>query len=288
MRAHWIAILLMCSPACSAERESSQLAATAGSDTCDRACLVGVLDQYLTALTHGDTAHLPLADDERATENTAEVAFGAGLWKTHEALGSYRQEFGDATTGQVGVLAVITSDDAPAFLTLRLKIEQRKIAEVETLVTREGDSAFFMPQNLSTTDPVFDEVLPESQRRTREALIATVDKYFDGIVANDGSALMFDPECHRLENGVETAKSPNIGAQFANFTYIKHIDRRFFVADVERGLAWGIFAFQIPGDDTRAPRTTFIGELFKMVGEPIRSIQAFMLNTPFGTASGWP
>jgi hypothetical protein len=264
------------------------MAATADADACDRTCLIGVVDVYLNALMHGDSAGLPLAAHVRATENTAELALGEGLWKTHVTLGSYRQEFGDASTGQVGALAVITSDDAPAFLTLRLKVEQRKIAEVETLITRQGDSAFFMPQNLSVTDPVFDELLPESQRRTREALIDSVDQYFDGIVANDGSGLMFDPECHRLENGVETARSPNIGAQFANFTYIKRIDRRFFVADVERGLAWGIFAFQIPGDDTRAPRTTFIGELFKMVGEPIRSIQAFMLNTPYGTAAGWP
>lgn len=285
MRAHWIAIFLACSPACSGEHASSPLAATA--DACDRSCLIGVIDQYLDALTHGDSSSLPLAAGVRATENTAALTLGEGLWKTHVTLGSYRQAFADATTGQVGALVVISSDDKPAFLTLRLKVVARKVAEVETLVTREGDSAFFAPQNLSTTDPVFDEILPESQRRPREQLIATVDDYFDGIVANDGSGLMFDPECHRLENGVETAKSPNIGAQFANFTYIKRIDRRFFVGDVERGLAWGIFAFQIPGDATHAPRTTFIGELFKLVGEPIRSVQAFMLNTPFGTGSGW-
>jgi hypothetical protein len=285
MRAHWIILLAVCGSACSAESGASSDAMH--TTACDHSCLIAHMDTYVAALTRSDHSALPLADDVRATENTKPVSVGDGLWKTKVALTGYREQFADASSGQVGLLAVIESDGKPAFVSLRLKIDGAHIHEVETLVTRDGDSAFFMPQNLTTTDAVFDAVLSEAQRLDRDALIAIVDSYFDGIVANDGSGIDFDPQCNRLENGVETAKSPNIGTQFSAFTYIKHIDRRFFVADPERGLVWGIFAFQIPGDDTHMPRTTFIGELFKISGGPIRAIQAFMLNTPYGTASGW-
>jgi hypothetical protein len=277
-----------------ATNESSSHAAVSGAGAsaqpdvaCDHDCLLTVLDTYIDALTQGDPRKLALARDVRATENTVATALGEGLWRTKFQIGSYRQDFADATLGQVGCLAVIESDGAPAFLTLRLKVVDRHITESELLVTRDGDSGFFAPQNLAETDPVFDEIVPESQRLPRAALQDIVARYFDGIVKNDAQGLDFDPDCRRLENGVVTAMSPNIGTQFANFSYIKAIDKRFAVIDEERGLVWGIFSFQIPGDDTRAPRTTFIGELFKIVGGPIRAIQAFLLNQPYGTSGGW-
>jgi hypothetical protein len=50
---------------------------------------------------------------------------------------------------------------------------------------------------------------------------------------------------------------------------------------------WGIGQFQVPGGGLQASRTTFVPELFKVIQGTIRSITAFLLNTPYGTKSGW-
>ncbi|MFM2418016.1 MAG: hypothetical protein RL385_2739 [Pseudomonadota bacterium] len=253
----------------------------------ERSCLLGMLDQYLAGLSQGDATDLPVATGLRSTENGVATALDAGLWKTQVSLGTFRQDFADSQTGQVGTLVVIQSDAAPALLALRLKVTEGRIAESEIIVTRSGQAAFFAPQNLTMAEPVFDELLPADQKLSREKLVAVVDGYFDGIVRNDATGIEFDPMCHRVENGVETAKSPNIGAQFPIFSYIKRIDRRILVVDEERGLVWGVFVFQVPGESIYAPRTTFVSELFKVTGGAFLTIHAFLLNTPYGTPTGW-
>jgi hypothetical protein len=51
---------------------------------CDRPCLTGMMDRYTEALTKHDPSGLPLAQDVRFTENTAQVNIGEGiLWRAH-------------------------------------------------------------------------------------------------------------------------------------------------------------------------------------------------------------
>jgi hypothetical protein len=46
----------------------------------DRACMTGLVDQYLAAVVRHDPVGLPLSPGVRFTENTAEIRIGDGLW----------------------------------------------------------------------------------------------------------------------------------------------------------------------------------------------------------------
>src|SRR5262245_18400094 len=65
---------------------------------CDRSCLYGVLDTYLTALKARDTRKVICAAHVRNTENNVELRPGDGLWGTITALDSYEMRFADPQT----------------------------------------------------------------------------------------------------------------------------------------------------------------------------------------------
>ncbi|RYG69561.1 hypothetical protein EON77_14600, partial [bacterium] len=50
-------------------------------EVCDRPCLTGLVDRYLTALVRHDASGLPLNRDVKFTENAARLKVGTeGLW----------------------------------------------------------------------------------------------------------------------------------------------------------------------------------------------------------------
>jgi len=56
--------------------------------TCDRACLEGVLNQYLDAVVAHDPKRVPLSADVKYTENNQVLSVGDGFWKTAEGRGN--------------------------------------------------------------------------------------------------------------------------------------------------------------------------------------------------------
>src|SRR5712671_6882845 len=70
---------------------------------CDRACLEGVMNQYLAAVVKHDPKSLPLSEDVMYTENAQVMKVGDGFWKTAEAAGSYKHIFADPEFGQVAL-----------------------------------------------------------------------------------------------------------------------------------------------------------------------------------------
>jgi hypothetical protein len=50
--------------------------------SCNRDCLIGIIDQYLEALESDDPLKLPLADNVRYTENGQTLELGDGIWGT--------------------------------------------------------------------------------------------------------------------------------------------------------------------------------------------------------------
>jgi hypothetical protein len=149
-------------------------------------------------------------------------------------------------------------------------------------------------------------VLSESERSSRDKLIKIANSYFDGIEQNTGGIVPFHKDCNRFENGTQTTNNPATIAtgckeQFDNkvYAYITEVrDRRFLMADEEKGLVFGIFIFDMPGkredfkyfptpfDELPArfykPRSLILAEMFKIVDGQILSIEAVMVNAPFG------
>ena len=59
---------------------SAAPASPPASNSCDRACLNGIVDQYLAAMVTHDPSHLPLAKTVKFTEDGVPLELGDGLW----------------------------------------------------------------------------------------------------------------------------------------------------------------------------------------------------------------
>ena len=276
--------------------------------------LIGLVDRYLDALAAHDPSRLPLARNVKFTENCSTLGLGKGLWATCSGRGRYRHYVAEPAAGQVGFFGTVAENGAPAILALRLKAEGGRVSEVETLVARQGNP-LFAPENLTEPLPLFGEIVPPTERSSREELVRITDLYFDAIERNDGSIIPVTKECIRLENGVHTANNPQSPRPTGRmsvadaistgiYTYIPEIrDRRYPVVDVERGLCWGIVFFEHPGNVrsielrgigrvemapfTQRPSSAMIAELFKIRAGQIQIIEAVLEFLPYGIRSGW-
>lgn len=278
---------------------------------CDnRKEMIEMVDLYLDRLVKNDPKGLPVSKRVKITENGYPIELGQGLFRTAKEV-LFKQYIIDPSNGQAAVYSVVLEDVLPANVMIRLKVKKQVIAEIETIVARNGEASIAAPENLTTPKPVYDEILLDTQRLPRSEMILVADSYFEGIEQNTGDSVPFHADCNRTENGAQTTNSPptfSMGCkeQFDNkvFAYITEVrNRRFLVADEERGLVWGIFVFDIPGkkehfetfpipiDDLPTsmfkPRSIFVSELFKIVNGQILEIEAVMVNVPFGATSGW-
>ncbi len=281
---------------------------------CSRECLIGFIDQYLEVLVTHDPTGLPLSEDVRYTENGQTLELGDGIWGPANAVRDYKQYFIDSLNNQAGIFCVVEENGHPEIVALRLKIEDQKISEIEKIVARIEPDKWCKPDSL-VKQPIFDEILAPEERRSREAMIAIANSYFEGLEQNTDSLTPFDPNCTRIENGNITANNPygespihmmSAGAQFATgfSTFITEIrERRFPIIDEERGLVYTIIFFDHAGTVTDvtmkngtsfkvpppydAPYTFIIGELFKIKNGNIHQIEAVLLDVPYGMHSGW-
>ncbi len=290
----------------------SAIGATAA-ETCDRGCLESFGNQYLAALAAHDPSRLPLTKNVRYTENGQTLTLTDGMWGPQITLGTYRLYFADPQAGQVGFMGVVNENGHPQILALRLKIENRKMSEMEAIVARSGPGSLARPQDL-VDKPIFHEALAPDDRPSREELVRIANSYFEGLEKATGKLTPFDPQCTRIENGAITANNPN-GQGMARMTCGEQFDtgfspfitrvreRRFPIVDEERGLVYAIIFFDHGGtvpsvkwtDGTvhkvsppfDTPFTFEIGELFKIKNRKITRIEAVLLSVPYGMPSGW-
>src|SRR5262249_17598825 len=146
---------------------------------CDRACLDGYVDKYLDAMMAHDPKLVPFARNAKFTENGQKLEPGDGLWNTMAGKGSYRVSVTDPAPGEVTLLGTIREDardpsmPAPAVMALRLKVVNRQITEVETLICRnEGATrAANNLEKLGHPHPLFTQEVPEAERMSRLDLV---------------------------------------------------------------------------------------------------------------------
>lgn len=247
----------------------------AGPIECDRACLQGMIDQTLAAMVAHDPRRLPLAASVRYTENGQELALGDGFWGTASGQGTYRHSFLDPRANQAGFFGVMKENGALVIMALRLKLEGRKISEIETVFGRSGlgtagPGGAPNLEAMGKPDEVWMKDIPPSERATREDIIRVSDMYFSGLENNDGKGVYpFTDDCYRLENGIQTTSGPHpgpprpppaagaparqgpdmfslgckAGFETGYFRIVTRIrDRRYPIVDEDKGVAFA-FAF---------------------------------------------
>ena len=281
---------------------------------CDRACLEGYMDRYLEAMLNRDVSDDLFARNVRFTENGIELPLGAeGLWYGMSGLDGYRFYVPDLETQQVAMLGSVienmsngginNGEGNDVGLSVRLKIRDGLITEVEQLVSRpevqlgggggdEGGGGMFgnvgtNVRNMGTPHPVFLEALPESQRHTREELVAAGNNYFTALARHDSQGYYpFSEDCERYENGIRASADclEEFTSDRLNGIVDRIRDRRFVAADTERSIIFS-FAFF---DHYRINWTWQLAELFKIDADGnIQRIEAIFHQAPFGISSGW-
>src|SRR5580658_10769295 len=130
---------------------------------CDRACLESFADQYMDALIAHDPKRLPLSPKLKNTENGQRLSPGDGFWRTATAKGKYRLFVDDPQSGVVTLMTTMTEATVPVSMAIRLKIENRQIAEIETFVVRTGLSGGTGSadlEKLGSPNPLFLQTIP--------------------------------------------------------------------------------------------------------------------------------
>jgi len=286
---------------------------------CDRACLEGLVNDYLSALAARDPSKVAFAENVKFTENTAKLKVGEGFWQTANGIGTFKLYFAEPEAGEAGFIGTMREWDNPVIFCLRLKVDSGKISEVEDFVVRDAGAGKSLEAR--TPNPLFSEPVPAAERASREELVKTANMYFTGLQNNDGKGVYpFTSDCNRVENGMQTTnntgpyeKGPSAGnwvmslgceAQFKTgfFKIVTQIrERRFVIVDRERGLVFAFGFFDHAGTvksirltngelvpaTLRHPFTWEIGELFKIEKGRIRQVQAALTQEPYGIHSGW-
>jgi hypothetical protein len=173
--------------------------ARAADAPCDRACLNGFIDQYIAALVAHDPSKLPLTKNARYTENGQTLKLGDGMWGPVITMGTYKLYFADPKAGQVGFYGTLEEHGHPAILGLRLKVENRKISEMETILIRSTSrGSFSSPQDLKD-QPVLNEIVAPADRNTRDEMVTIANSYFEGLEKATDKYTPFDKNCKRIE-----------------------------------------------------------------------------------------
>jgi hypothetical protein len=292
---------------------------------CNRACLEGVIDQYLAAVVKHDPRGLPLSEDVVYTENSQVLKVGDGFWKTAEGLGNYKHIFADPEFGQVAMMGTMREAGGPILMSLRLRIELGRITEIESVYFKPGGGG---PNNIAAVDAgkaedIWFKTIPPAQRLSRPEMIAIADAYFSGLQKNDGRGVNgtgtypFTNDCHRIENGSPTTNVPNVEGPFAldcmgqfkmgYYFVVQAIhNRRYPLVDAERGVVWAHSVFDQGTvnsgtlSDGRAysyrgfnrPGSILVTEAFLIDGVKIRRVEmigpaaTYHINSPFRSLTG--
>jgi hypothetical protein len=223
---------------------------------CDRACLIGHLQEHMKALAARDPSQVKLASTVRFTENDVLLRVGDGLWDTVTGVDASGLEAADPSTGNAAWFGSVVENGRPAIYAVRIHVKDGAIDEIESVVHRRTSlPAPFGDVTRMVHDPEFNEILAPEQRRPRERMLSIADGYFSTVELNDGQVLTeFTDDCARLENGISTT-APTPGSTGGNASNIasgcraqfelglykinKRIRRGFFIIDEERGVAVG-------------------------------------------------
>jgi hypothetical protein len=282
---------------CSSNKDNKEQAF----EQCDRQCLEGFVNQYLDGMVAHDASAVPFSENVRFTENAKESSFAGdaeSLWSTSTGMSDYKFYVADPQAGQVAFVGLVSEGDRTAILSMRLRIENNEITEVESIVVRNrGEN---VPWTMKTPPAAYSQALAPEERVSREELVRISSVYFDGIEQLTGKIVPWHDECYRLENGMWTAgtklpdelaanmpetepkaKLPGPGGSTAFgrgacteafdsgvFALIESIQpRRTPVVDEERGVTWGVYMFNHPGvetitmpDGSTQPAAYFVGQ----------------------------
>jgi hypothetical protein len=271
--------------------------ASAQSGACDRECLRGTMTAFLHALVEDDPDALPVAGGLRVTEDAVEKPLAElNLWSSVTGLHGYRQDIIDERAGMAGAHVIVDESGAPVMLVVRLKLEDGRITEIETVATRNSaDGLIFNIDGLRAPSKVMNYAPRPEQLSSREEAIEAAMHYPRGLDAAETFAAVnapFAPDAYRYENGqimagpdcTFAAGCQNIATQsLAIFERLGNVATRVIGVDERMGIVWLRMAWGVreEGGDQLT-----VWEMFKVYDGELHAVEAFMKILPVELRSG--
>ena len=280
---------------CSSPRGLAQ----SGDAACDRACLRDVMTQFLESLVAHEPRGAPLAANVRYTEDAVELAVGEGLWKTATNLRPFRTDFLDARDGVAAVHAVIEEGGTPVLFAARLRVANRRITEIDTMVVRnQQEGVLFAPDALTEASAAMVTPPPKSALMPRDAMVEIALRYPEGLRVGsfETSDVPFATGVYRLENGVRMGgpgcvfQPPSCeDMRSQQIPTLAEIQARTVAVDEENGtvLLWMNFGNgSLPGPQT-VGKALVTFEAFKVYGGQMHAVEAVFEGMAVGTRPPW-
>lgn len=261
---------------------------------CDRACLGGMITQYIDALVAHEPTRLPLAANARFTEDSKDLKLGEGLWKTVTAKGDFRQDYLDLRKQIAASHVLVLEEKIPVLYSVLLYVKGKKITGIETLVQRITPDSKFQPTMLGKPLVGLNDPVPAGKRQPRDAMIRTALAYTEGLRIGSfvDARTPFAKEAYRIENGYfivgtgcPRADCPVILTQ----KIMKHPDVNASVAAVDEENGVVLLWMNFGDTHSYGPGNALVTfEAFKVWGDEIHVVQAFFRTLPVSTQRNWP
>jgi hypothetical protein len=239
---------------------------------CTRAMLQGATDSYIAAQTAGNLSKMSLAPKVKFSENMKEITQDKGLWNTALPIAFHRSIY-DVGRCMTFSEVIITEGGHPYVIGTRLKVKDGAVAEIDSLVTDQGDWLFNAQDYLKYSKAEDWPVLPVDDRVSRQDLIDAGNQYLDFVFMDKGIRPPWGTPCARLEGGAYTnAKNENkdtcqIDGPLGNMFIVN----RTYVVDEEMGTVNLFCRF---GDSTGMPDS----HTFRLVRGKYRWIHTLSVN----------
>ena len=259
---------------------------------CDRACLTGLMTQFVDALVAHDPSKLPLAKDVRYTEDSRNARLGDGIWKSVTAAGTFRQDYIDTRKQVAAAHLHLREGETQVLYSVLLHVAGRQIAGIETLVQRVGAGGKFQPTELGKPIRGMNDPVPAGMRHSRDEMIRIALTYPEGLrVGNFTDAgTPFADNAYRVENGAIMADQTDPRRRMYEQNIIVHpgIIASVAAVDEENGTVLLWMNFGHTGDSYGIGNALVTFEAFKVWGGKIQSVLAFFKGLPISTARFWP
>jgi hypothetical protein len=215
---------------------------------CTRADLQSAVDSYLSAQRSGKPDSLPLGAAAKYIENTQNSAFDKGILKSALKI-DFSRSLLDTAICETFTEVIVTDKSHPYVIGVRTKVTNKKIAELETLVSDADDWLFNADTYLKYSPAENWNVISVAARDSRQTLIAAATAYFD-VFDDNKVKVPWGTPCNRLEGGIRTGRgapddSCNVGVPSGmKLTKIR------FIADPEIGAVVGFIRWPTTVPDT--------------------------------------
>jgi hypothetical protein len=183
-------------------------AADSSTAACNRACLRDLTDKVIASMVAHDSSQLPLTREYAATENSVPSALNMMvIWRTATASKSSYYVI-DPGSHQVFLISTIAEGPNDSLLFGRIKIDGRRISEVELFVNRSrGQGGFqFEADGPAHFPSEWTVEVPAASRATREQLLHAGQSIFDTTVPAPEAAA----NCVVMENGKVVGENPDV------------------------------------------------------------------------------